>query len=117
MEIYLRDLYKTLDTRESASLLIIKIKQELVSNSASKIILNFDGVDFMSRSFADQFYKEITSDEFGIELTFSNINQTIRETLKIVSKTQSMRKKLNQNKTVYFRFDSISKIEEYLHSI
>ena len=89
MEIYLRDLYKTLDTRESASLLIIKIKQELDSCGESKITLNFEGIDFMSRSFADQFYKEITSDEFKIELTFSNINQTIRETLKIVRKTQS----------------------------
>lgn len=117
MEIYLRDFYTTLDTRESASTLIEKFKSEYNCQLTSGIVLNFEGIDFMSRSFADQFHKEITNNDFDIDLTFYNINDTIRETLRIVEKTQKSRVKSNTKKIVYFKFDSISKIENYLYSI
>lgn len=118
MEIYLRDLHKTLDTRESASSLIAKITKEFNLNLDSRIVLNFEDIEFMSRSFADQFHKEITADDFNIDLIFSNLHESIRETLRIVEKTQNSRSKLSlKKKTIHLRFDSIEKIENYLYSL
>jgi hypothetical protein len=81
---------ETLDTRESATLLAQFMKQESLS---TKIELDFNGILFMSRSFADQFHKEIYANENHIDLCIKNADVQITDILNAVSRTQENRKK------------------------
>jgi len=76
----------SLVTREAATLLISKI---LKHTCCDKIELSFEGVTFISRSFADQFHKAKIDlcENKQIELIVLSEND-VYEMLKAVSKTQ-----------------------------
>lgn len=77
----------TLDTRESASKLVDMIKEE----GECKVELDFTDIIFMSRSFADQFHKELYSSDHTIDISIKNADVSILDMLRAVSNTQNDR--------------------------
>lgn len=109
-EIKLKDLMsETLDTRESASLLAQFIQEESLS---SKIELDFNGILFISRSFADQFHKEIYANENHIDLWIKNADVQITDILNAVSRTQENRKK-RKNTYKLIQLTDLDKLTDY----
>ncbi|MXV50341.1 hypothetical protein GS399_05100 [Pedobacter sp. HMF7647] len=102
----------TLDTRESASRLTNLIKEEL--GTSKKIELDFQSVLFMSRSFADQFHKEVSRLE-NIDLVINNADFGIVEMLNSVAKTQTQRNPVNTNYKV-LSFDNLSKLTDFSYA-
>ncbi|GAB3525923.1 hypothetical protein GCM10027443_00540 [Pontibacter brevis] len=73
----------TLDSREAATLLFERYKDHRY------LYLDFAGVDFMSRSFADQFIKESkTANYNGTVVELENIDNDLKALLTAVEKTQ-----------------------------
>ena len=106
-----RILSQTLDTREAASFVAKTIKSS--TRNSAKIVVNFDGITFMSRSFADQFFKELFSTDAQLNLIIKNANSGITEVLDIVAKTQISRKKIENTHSSNI-FSDISQLESYM---
>lgn len=104
----------SLDSRDQAEKLFAIIEKI----QSSDVILNFENVEFMSRSFADQFYQN--AKQIGVAnkmtLDFENVNNQIKEILDAVSKTQFNRKVINKQVRVY-TFPEMSKLKDYLLGI
>src|ERR1700679_3257900 len=85
----------TLDSRDAAQKLF-----ECASNYERNVsvVFDFDGVDFMSRSFADEFYKQNKkwSAENNPDTEIDNANIQVIEILQAVSKTQQSRTLANE---------------------
>lgn len=110
---------KSLDSRDQAQKLFNTIKR--IELGKSIIVLNFDKVEFMSRSFADQFYQE----KIQLESNSKNIlrieaaNEQILEILKAVSQTQynqNNRRTIIKQINVY-AFPEMNKLKDYLSGI
>lgn len=114
-DIRLKDLFnKSLDTRESVNFLMNHIEKELDKEDYD-IVLDFTGIEFMSRSFADELHKQINSDTFKRSFTFENIPVSMIELLKIIEKAQTSRKKRELKSSVFVVKD-ISIIKDYTFS-
>lgn len=101
----------TLDTRESASRLVDMIKKE----GECKIELDFTGILFMSRSFADQFHKELYNYDHSIDISIKNANVSILDMLQAVSNTQHARKAIKKDYQL-LSYNNISKLEDFTFS-
>lgn len=54
-----------------------------------KVVLDFDGVQFTTRSFMDEFYNEVRkARESGLEITVSNMSEDLSRMYAAVSRTQ-----------------------------
>lgn len=104
---------ETLNTREAASLLFVCV----VENYAKNVVFDFSQVEFMSRSFADQFHKERMKlkEELGLRIDLKDASESIRKMLVTVESTQNKRNRFYTELPV-FRF-SDDKIGEYLLSL
>lgn len=103
-----------LNTREAAQQLSITIK----SSQCNSIELDFSNVEFMSRSFADQFYKEQLQlkNELNIIIHIMNANEEIIKMLNVVSNTQN--KKDREFKTIpVYKFSNPQLLADYLFAI
>lgn len=106
---------RILNTRESALTLI-----DLITASSHKIIiLDFSKVEFMSRSFADQFYiyiEERRQVQDDISIRILNAKNDIIKLLNAVGRTQN---KINREyvKLPIFHFTKSNLLSEYLNSI
>ncbi len=94
---------KSLDTRDQAQILF-----ESLSNhcpDCNDLVIDFSGIEFMSRSFADQFHKERINfqETRHIHVFIENEVSQIHAILNSVSKTQ----KNVQRKSNTFKFHSI----------
>ncbi|MET1053794.1 MAG: hypothetical protein ABWY16_00660 [Pedobacter sp.] len=103
----------TLDSREAATRLVSVIKEESKCNS--KIEIDFTDTIFMSRSFADQFHKDLHTGEEILDLSFKNASNDILLMLTAVSTTQTQRKAVNKNYKV-LNFSDIKSLEEFSFS-
>lgn len=103
----------TLDTREGATRLAEIIKADLADDN--KVDLDFHGVIFMSRSFADQFHKDLLSGNHAVDLEIKNAETGIIEMLETVSKTQNSRKAINKSYRI-LSFNSMDKLRDYSFS-
>jgi len=102
----------TLDSREAATRLVNFLRGIKENN---KIELDFTGVVFMSRSFADQFHKDLHANEEKLDLNFKNASFDVIAMLRAVSNTQKHRKKVaNVYKT--FIFNNLSNLEDITFS-
>lgn len=106
----------TLDTREAAMTLFAELKAS--RNEHQELLFDFSGVEFMSRSFADQFHKERTKlfKECGIECAIKDAGQNIFDMLQAVSRTQQA----NHREVVryeFFAFSNMDNLSEYLQAI
>lgn len=108
---------KTLNTREAASELIKTIK--LTPCSVCNIFeLDFAGVEFMSRSFADQFHKEKSKlvESGECEIALLNTTKEIVDMFTAVAKTQhEIDRRVPQVHII--RFKDSSSLSEYLLSL
>jgi hypothetical protein len=108
---------KTLDTRESSTHLFGLLETNY--NKSSFIKLNFSGIEFMSRSFADQFHKERLKfqsiNNSLIEL--KNANQQIVEILHAVSNTQTKRSSIDLSNLSILTFSNSEQLEEYMFAL
>lgn len=102
----------TLDTRESATKLVNIIKDEGIEQP---IELDFTNIIFMSRSFADQFHKELYKSEKAFDITIKNADIHILDMLKAVSSTQTKRKTIKKNYRI-LSFNSLSRMEDFTFS-
>ena len=103
----------TLDSREAATRLA-----EIVSEySSSKYIeLDFRGIEFMSRSFADQFHKELClHEDHAFEIVIKNAEASIIHMLDAVSKTQTTRKSVKKTHQVA-SFNDLKQMESFMMS-
>lgn len=103
----------TLVTREGATRLVQLINDELADDI--RVELDFQGIIFMSRSFADQFHKEVNSCDNSIDLIIKNAEYGIIEMLDAVSKTQTTRKAINKKYHV-LSFNNLNKLKDYSYA-
>jgi GMP synthase PP-ATPase subunit len=99
----------TLDSREAASSLVDMLKAE---EAGSKIVLDFSDIIFMSRSFADQFHKEIYSGEQPLDIMIKNADVSILDMLRAVSNTQNSRRKIKKNYQI-LSYNNLSQLEDF----
>lgn len=98
-EIKLLDFFPTtLDSREAATRLADMVREY---SGDKQIELDFSGIEFMSRSFADQFHKELyLNEQDAFEIVIKNANGPIIQMLNAVSKTQTKRKAVKKTHQV-----------------
>jgi len=105
---------KTLHTREASRHLFGFV----AASPCDNIELDFLDVDYISRSFADEFHadklKLATDHQKSIIVT--NANDEIMNMLQSVARTQNKQYKPNTTKTVY-RYSNWGPLESYLLSI
>lgn len=103
----------TLDSREAATRLVKVIKE--VGKQNSKVEIDFTDTIFMSRSFADQFHKDLYTDEEKLDISFKNAPNEILLMLRAVSCTQTQRKEVRKNYNM-LSFNNISTLEDFSFS-
>ena len=108
----------TLDVREAATTLFEYIKSS--NSNISSIELDFSDIEFMSRSFADQFHKEKM--KYSLEnhcvISIKNADFQILEILNAVSKTQINREKNFPDTSInIFSFSDIDQMKDYLFAL
>ncbi|MGP8216919.1 MAG: STAS domain-containing protein [Bacteroidia bacterium] len=102
----------SLNTREAAIGLC-----KVISNLKIAIVeLDLAGVEFMSRSFADQFYKERQQlREKGISVFLLNAEEEIEKMLEVVGRTQNKTDRENKDIPVT-RLSDIKDVNDFLSS-
>jgi anti-anti-sigma regulatory factor len=103
-----------LHSRDAAQILFENLD---TLQTANKIVLDFSDVIYMSRSFADQFHKEMQkSIALGVVVEVLNCNDHVTEILKAVAKTQNS---TNRQRPVlpYIEFANEKDFENYLLAI
>jgi len=103
----------TLDSREAATRLADIVREY---SGDKQIELDFSGIEFMSRSFADQFHKELyLRDEDAFEIVIKNADAAIIRMLDAVSKTQTKRKAVKKTHQVA-SYNSLKQMESFVMS-
>jgi hypothetical protein len=105
---------KLLNTREAATMLL----DTLCDTKCSVIELDFSDVEFMSRSFADQFHKEKIElqNTLNVSIDIVNANEEIINILQTVSRTQ-VKSNREFEEVQIFKFSNTQLISDYLLSI
>ena len=117
-EINLKEILpNTLDTREASTRLFDFLDKSY--NKASVVKLDFSSIQFMSRSFADQFHKERlrfqTKNNCLIELKNADIQ--VIEILHAVSNTQKTRSSIDNSNISILTFSNPEQLEEYMFAL
>jgi len=101
-------------TRESSKILMKLIEQ----NQCDSIELDFSQVEYISRSFAYQFYagKMNCAIKLKKNIIVSNANETVMHMLNAVAKTQNKKFNTFLNIPIY-KYSSQSQLENFLLSI
>ncbi len=103
----------TLDSREAAARFADIVREY---SGDKQIELDFSGVEFMSRSFADQFHKELyLHEEDSVEIVIKNADATIIRMLDAVSKTQTKRKAVKKTHQVA-SYNDLKQMESFVMS-
>lgn len=105
----------TLNTRDEVSKLMRHIQLEYTA--INDIVLDFRDVGFMSRSFADQFYKEQQSyiHTKNVSIQIMDADSQIIDVLQAVSKTQ--KKERSFTEYPFYTFVNENALMDYLQAI
>ena len=110
----IKELNSILNTREAATYLLNIIREEDVKF----VVFDFSGIEFMSRSFADQFHKESNDIQkknyLAIQIT--NANEEIINILQTVARTQN-KKERNFIKLPVYNYSDPEMLSDYLLSV
>ena len=89
----------------------------ITNKNYTKVVIDFEDVSFISRSFMDEFYNVILKNPiFEVELL--NLSKEIQTMLKEVEKTQIKSNKLpTKNSNKELSFSSVSELNSYLNSL
>jgi len=102
----------SLNTREAATGLCKVVK----SQNTTTVEIDLAGVEFMSRSFADQFYKEREQlRKNGVSVFLINADEEIEKILEVVARTQNKRER-SYNEILVSRFSDMGDVSKLLHS-
>lgn len=103
-----------LNSREAATMLLDLVREE----KADRAEFDFINIEFMSRSFADQFHKERYElhKSNGLIIEISNANEEIIEMLKTVARTQNKTKR-EFIKLPVFKYSDTDLLSDYLLSV
>ncbi|MFL3663696.1 MAG: hypothetical protein ACJ04Q_06830 [Flavobacteriales bacterium] len=103
-----------LNTREAATELMNAVREA----NSNHVEFDFSNVEFMSRSFADQFHKERIrlQNELKVFVEISNANEQVVNILRTVASTQNKSKR-NYKILPVFKFSNNDLLEEYLLSV
>lgn len=106
-----------LNTRDEACRLFDIAKQ--LSTQTQIITFDFEGVDFMSRSFADEFYKisRQTEQIANSSIVVINTELQIAKILQAVSRSQNSADRKINNKRTILTFTSNDRLSDYLMSV
>ena len=66
---------------------IILLQNNFSFNKKEKYVFDFQGIDFISRSFADELLKFVEKGDISYEI--KNMNSTIKDLFNVVKKTQN----------------------------
>jgi hypothetical protein len=101
-------------TRESSKILMKLIEQD----QCDSIELDFSKVEYISRSFADQFYadKINCTEKLKKNIIVSNANETVIHMLNAIAKTQNKKSNTFLDIPIY-KYSSQSELENFLLSI
>lgn len=103
----------TLDSREAATRLADMVREY---SGDRQVELDFSGIEFMSRSFADQFHKELyLHDDDSFEIVIKNADAAIINMLNAVSKTQTKRKVVKKTHQVA-SYNDLKQMESFVMS-
>lgn len=110
-EILLRSLFpKEIYTRQSCSRL-----QELIDRQSSSVVLDFKGIVFISRSFADELLCLFDASP-SISFQCLNTNEDVSAMLSTVQKIRNRMKLDGNSVPKMYTFDCSEKLSEYLRS-
>ncbi|WP_299250347.1 STAS domain-containing protein [uncultured Cytophaga sp.] len=102
-----------INTREAA----LNIKTQIQQTACTQVELNFDGVEFVSRSFADQLHKEkVELANQGILVVLVNASTSVMDMFRTVAKTQDATDRERHDIPVY-KITTMDAFSEYLYSI
>lgn len=102
--IYNSDLF----SRNSAKLL-----SDSLSKTDEDVVLDFNGISFISRSFADELYNIIDSCA-GKNISFSHRNETVKSTMDIVLSGRNRERRLGIPHAEMYSFESMSALSGFL---
>ena len=102
--IYSADLY----TRSRASEL-----RACINENATEVVLNFEGIGFMSRSFADEVCN-IMDDNKNITFEFINRNADIEAMMNKVAEGRSQERKRGISNATIHKFEDMESLSEFL---
>lgn len=107
-------LSELLNSREAATMLLDFVCKQ----KSNRVELDFSGVEFMSRSFADQFHKELNKlqNENLVTIELTNANEGIIRMLNSVARTQSASKR-DFVKLPIFKYSNEDLLSDYLLSV
>lgn len=98
------------DIRSRANANIIR---SLVDGIDEKVILDFDGVDFISRSFTDELYNVL--EEHG-NISFINASETVTAMLDAVEKGRKSTRNFSSDSEIK-EFDDFASLSSFLSTI
>ena len=89
-----------------------------INGNQNNIEFDFENVEFMSRSYADQFYKLKTNFEQNqnARIQIVNANEEVINMLQIVAQTQNLTERKFEQVPI-FKFSKIEMLSDYLFSI
>ncbi len=102
--IYSADLY----TRSRASEL-----RSCINKDATEVVLDFEGIGFMSRSFADEVCN-IVDDCKDIKFEFVNRNSDVEVMMTKVSESRSQERKRGISNAKMYEFEDMDSLSEFL---
>lgn len=103
-DIYSDDLY----TRSRASEL-----RSCINESAEVVVLDFEDINFMSRSFSDELCN-IMDDAKGVKFEFTNRNKEIEAMMTKVIEGRSQERKRGVSNAKIHRFEDMESLSEFL---
>lgn len=110
----IQNLSELLNSREAATMLLDLVIEQQVD----RVELDFSEIEFMSRSFADQFHKEryALQSNNGLIIEISNANEEIINMLNTVARTQNKTKR-EFFKLPVFKYSDTDMLSDYLLSV
>lgn len=95
-----------------------ELRDMIINEKSTRVKINFDSVNFITRSFMDEFYNVIvTNKNFDIELI--NLSPEMEAMLDAVKSTQHKSKKTTEKKIsgTDLKFSTISEANKYLEAL
>lgn len=93
---------------------IKEIRESISFDNNCKYIFDFSGIFFISRSFADEFYKFVTNS--NIDYSILNANKNIEEMLNAVSRISKKDIKTDTDEITFTYFKNINELHSFLSS-
>ena len=105
----------SLDTRDEVVALFAEVRTGAPSN---KLIFDFTGIEFISRSFADEFHKQKMqlAKELNMQFEVANADLSVIEMLQAVSHTQHKVKR-EESRLMVYSFKDTASLFNYLQAV